>query len=133
MDRHVEHFIEIFVKELEEENVAIFAGAGLSVGAGYVDWRKLLQPIAKDLDLDIDQENDLISIAQYHLNEKQNRSGLNRVLIEQLSPSHAPTDNHRILAQLPIKTYWTTNYDKLITDSLKAAGRIPNAKYTLDN
>lgn len=121
------------MKELEEENVAIFAGAGLSVGAGYVDWKKLLQPIAADLELDIDQEHDLISIAQYHLNEKQNRSGLNRVLIEQLSPGHAPTDNHRILARLPIKTYWTTNYDKLIEDSLKAAGKIPDVKYTLDH
>jgi hypothetical protein len=90
--KNIEHFIETFVKELEEENVAIFAGAGLSVGAGYVDWKKLLQPIAQELDLDIDQEHDLISIAQYHLNEKQNRSGLNRVLIEQLSPGHAPTD-----------------------------------------
>jgi hypothetical protein len=133
MDKHTEHFVETFVKELEEENVAIFAGAGLSVEAGYVNWKKLLQPIAQDLELDIDQEHDLISIAQYHLNEKQNRSGLNRLLIEQLSPGHAPTDNHRILARLPIKTYWTTNYDKLLEDSLKAAGKIPDVKYTLDH
>jgi hypothetical protein len=95
MDKYAEHFVETFVKELEEENVAIFAGAGLSVGAGYVDWRKLLQPIAHELGLDIDKEHDLISIAQYHLNEKQNRSGLNRALIGQLSPGHTPTDNHR--------------------------------------
>jgi hypothetical protein len=133
MDKHAEHYVETFVKELEEENVAIFAGAGLSVAAGYVDWKKLLQPIAHELELDIDQEHDLISIAQYHLNEKQNRSGLNRALIEQLSPGHAPTDNHRILARLPIKTYWTTNYDKLLEDSLKAAGKIPDVKYTLDH
>ena len=58
---------------------------------------------------------------------------MNRVLIEQLSPGHAPTDNHRILARLPIKTYWTTNYDKLLEDSLKAAGKIPDVKYTLDD
>jgi hypothetical protein len=133
MDKHAEQFVETFAKELEEENAAIFAGAGLSVGAGYVDWKKLLQPIAQDLELDIDQEHDLISIAQYHLNEKQNRSGLNRALIEQLSPGHAPTDNHRILARLPIKIYWTTNYDKLIEESLKDAGKIPDVKYTLDH
>ena len=132
MDRHAEHFVETFVKELEEENVAIFAGAGLSVGAGYVDWKKLLQPIAQELGLDIDKEHDLISIAQYHLNEKQSRSGLNRALIEQLSPGHAATENHRILARLPIKTYWTTNYDKLIEDSLRTAGKIPDVKFTLD-
>jgi NAD-dependent SIR2 family protein deacetylase len=56
MDRDAEHFVETFVKELEEENIAIFAGAGLSVGAGYVDWRKLLQPIAHELGLDIDMQ-----------------------------------------------------------------------------
>lgn len=133
MDKHAEHFIETFVKELEEENVAVFAGAGLSVGAGFVDWKKLLKPIADELGLDIDKEHDLISIAQYHLNEKQNRSGLNRALIEQLSPGHSPTENHRILARLPVKTYWTTNYDKLLEDSLKAAGKIPDVKFTLDH
>jgi hypothetical protein len=133
MDKHAEHFVETFVKEAEEENVAIFAGAGLSVGAGYVDWKKLLQPIAHELGLDIDKEHDLISIAQYHLNEKQNRSGLNRALIEQFSPGHAITENHRILARLPIKTFWTTNYDKLIEDSLKGAGKIADVKFTLDH
>ena len=133
MDMQAEQFVETFVKELEEENVAIFAGAGLSVAAGYVDWKKLLQPIARELDLDLDQEHDLISIAQYHLKEKQNRSGLNRALIEQLSPGHAPTENHRILARLPIKVFWTTNYDKLVEESLKAAGKIPDVKYTLDH
>jgi hypothetical protein len=133
MDKRTEHFVETFVKELEEENIAIFAGAGLSVEAGCVDWKKLLQSIAQDLGLDIDQEHDLISVAQYHFNEMQNRSGLNRALIEQLAPGHTPTDNHRILARLPIKTYWTTNYDKLLEDSLKAAGKIPDVKYTLDH
>lgn len=45
--KNVEHFIETFVKELEEENVAIFAGAGLSVGAGYVDWKSSCNPLRK--------------------------------------------------------------------------------------
>jgi Sir2- and TIR-associating SLOG family/SIR2-like domain len=133
MNKNIDHFLETFVKELEEENVAIFAEAGLSVAAGYVDWRTLLQPIAQELELDIDQEHDLISIAQYHLNEKQNRSGLNRALIEQLSPGHIPTENHRILARLPIKTFWTTNYDKLLEESLKGTGKIPDVKYTVDH
>jgi hypothetical protein len=133
MHKHVENFVEIFVKELEEENVAVFAGAGLSVQAGYVNWKKLLQPIAQDLGLDIDKEHDLISIAQYHLNEKQNRSGLNRLLIDQLSPGHIFTENHRILARLPIRTYWTTNYDKLLEESLREAGKIPDVKFTIDH
>lgn len=132
LPRDIDTFINKFVKELEEENAAIFAGAGLSVSAGFVSWKTLLKPIAHELGLDIDAETDLVSIAQYHFNEKQNRSGLNQELIEQFSRGHKASENHHILARLPIKTYWTTNYDKLIEDTLTATGKIPDVKYTLD-
>jgi len=130
--RDIDIFINKFVKELEEENAAIFAGAGLSISAGFVSWKGLLTPIAHALGLNIDAETDLISIAQYHLNEKQSRSDLNQELIEQFSRGHVASDNHRILARLPIKTYWTTNYDKLIEDTLTSVGKIPDVKYTVD-
>jgi hypothetical protein len=42
-----------YLAELVEGNAAIFVGAGLSVPAGYVDWRALLRPLLKDLDLNI--------------------------------------------------------------------------------
>lgn len=132
LPRDIDTFINKFVKELEEENAAIFAGAGLSVAAGFVSWRALLKPIADELGLNIDTETDLVSIAQYHFNEKQNRAGLNQELMEQFSRGHAASDNHHILARLPIKTYWTTNYDQLIEDTLIAAGKIPDVKYALD-
>ncbi len=130
--RDIDIFINKFVKELEEENAAIFAGAGLSISAGFVSWKGLLTPIAHALGLNIDAETDLISIAQYHLNEKQSRSDLNQELIEQFSRGHVASDNHRILARLPIKNYWTTNYDKLIEDTLTSVGKIPDVKYTVD-
>lgn len=38
----IESFITEILKELEEENVAVFAGAGLSMPAGYVSWSELL-------------------------------------------------------------------------------------------
>jgi len=132
LPRDIDTFINKFVKELEEENAAIFAGAGLSVAAGFVSWKTLLAPIAHELGLNIDTETDLVSIAQYHCNEKQNRAGLNQELMEQFSRGHAASDNHHILARLPIKTYWTTNYDQLIEDTLIAAGKIPDVKYALD-
>lgn len=130
--RDIDIFINKFVKELEEENAAIFAGAGLSISAGFVSWKQLLTPIANALGLNIDAETDLISVAQYHLNEKQSRSDLNQELIEQFSRGHTAGENHRILARLPIKTYWTTNYDKLIEDTLTSVGKIPDVKYTVD-
>jgi len=132
----VEHEIRTFVREylgeIREDNAAIFAGAGLSTNAGYVNWRQLLKPIAEELHLDIEKENDLISIAQYHCNESRgNRHHLNQLLIQTLGKGAIPTDNHRILARLPIAVYWTTNYDQLIECAMKDAGRIADVKHTV--
>lgn len=124
-------FIKSILKELEEENLAIFAGAGLSIPAGYVSWSELLKPIAEELKLKIEKEYDLISLAQYHINENcGNRSELNRRLIEEFTEHTNITQNHKILARLPIKTYWTTNYDKLIEKSLQEQSKKPDVKYT---
>ena len=69
MNREIESFIKDFVKDLAERNVAIFSGAGMSIPAGYVNWSELLKDIADELGLSIDREHDLISLAQYHVNE----------------------------------------------------------------
>lgn len=132
MNNEIKIFIERFLKEIEEENAAIFAGAGLSVSAGYVNWKELLSPLAQELGLNIYQEHDLISLAQYHCNEQGgNRHIINQKLLEEFPASNSTTENHRILARLPINTYWTTNYDKLIETALKETGKIPDVKYTI--
>lgn len=129
--KEIEAFIKIFVKDLAESNVAIFAGAGLSKSAGYVDWPGLLRDIADELGLSVDKEHDLISLAQYHENEKQNRNGINRKILEEFSEQAEETENHRILARLPITTFWTTNYDTLIEDALKLACKVVDIKHEL--
>lgn len=126
-----ESFLRDIGKELEEENVAIFAGSGLSIPVGFVSWGELLRPIADDLGLDVDKEHDLVTLAQYHLNVNgQNRSQLNKRLIDEFSRAAEVTENHKILARLPINTYWTTNYDKLIEQSIEFTGKIADVKYT---
>ncbi|MGY3130149.1 NAD-dependent SIR2 family protein deacetylase [Bradyrhizobium sp. USDA 4501] len=125
----LERFVVDYLAELVEGNTAIFAGAGLSVPAGYVDWRELLRPLSKDLDLNIDLESDLVAVAQFHVNASgQNRHKLHKALLDALSRDAKPTDNHRLLAQLPITTFWTTNYDKLIEDTLRERGKIVDIK-----
>ncbi len=124
-------FIRDILKELEEENVAVFAGAGLSMPAGYVSWEELLKPIAEELGIDIKKEYDLVSLAQYYLNENGgHRSELNRRLIEVFTQNTNTTENHKILAKLPIKNYWTTNYDKLIEQSIEEQSKRVDVKYT---
>lgn len=132
-DHDIELFIKDFLKEIREDNAAIFAGAGLSASAGYVNWRELLRPIAQELRLDVEKESDLVAVAQYYCNENSgNRHRLNQAIIDQLSVDTTPTENHRILARLPISTYWTTNYDQLIDSALKEAGKIADVKHTTE-
>lgn len=121
------------LKNLREENLAVFAGAGLSKPAGYVNWSELLEPIAEELDLDIDLETDLVTLAQYHVNENMNnRSKINSLLLEEFSRNTDITENHEILSRLPVSTYWTTNYDQLIERSLEQNGKNPDVKYTIE-
>lgn len=133
MEHQIASFIKNFAKEVKESNAAVFAGAGMSAAAGFVDWKTLLKPIADDLRLDISKEDNLVSVAQYHCNEKgQNRHRINQLLIEEFNRDATLTENHRILARLPISTYWTTNYDKLIEKALEGAHKVPDVKYTVN-
>lgn len=132
MKRELENFIKKFSKEIKENNVAIFAGAGLSAPVGYVNWVELLEPLAEEIGIDIQKESDLVTLAQYYKNEKNGRHELNQRIIEEFSAEKEETENHRILARLPIGTYWTTNYDSIIEDTLKKNGKIVDRKYTIE-
>lgn len=134
MDTKKQAFLRDIDKELSEENVAIFAGAGMSAGSGFVNWAELLRPIAEELGLDVDRESDLVAVAQFHCNDNaNNRSQLNQRLIEEFSREALETENHKILCRLPIRTYWTTNYDKIIENALDKSGKIADVKYTKEH
>ncbi|MFA9370989.1 MAG: SIR2 family protein [Labilibaculum antarcticum] len=130
--KEIESFIKDFVNDLTENNAAVFAGAGMSKGAGYVNWPELLEDIALELGLKVNKEYDLISLAQYHVNEKGgNKAKLNRTILEEFIDENDITENHRILARLPISTFWTTNYDVLIENSLREANKIIDVKHNV--
>lgn len=125
-------FLREFTRELRNKNAAVFAGAGLSAASGYVDWRTLLTEIVQDLGLDPKQEHDLVTLAQYHCNKAGgSKAQLTQTIFNHFSPTKTPTESHRILARLPIQTYWTTNYDKLLEKALEEAKKVPDVKYTL--
>ena len=130
MNREISLFVDKFVKEIKDNNAAMFIGAGFSKSAGYVDWKNLLRNIAEDLELDVDKEYDLVSLAQYCYNKNGNRSLINDTIFDEFSRDKAIDENHKIIARLPILTYWTTNYDSLIEDALNEARRIVDVKYS---
>lgn len=129
----VKSFKKKYVKALREDTAAIFAGAGLSIPAGYVNWKDLLKDIAEELGLDVEKEHDLIALAQFHRNEKGNRSGLNQEIINRFTKNVKLTNNHKILSRLPIKYFWTTNYDILLEKALEENNKKVDVKITKEN
>jgi hypothetical protein len=128
----VEIFEREVLKELNNRNLAVFAGAGLSRGSGYVDWKGLLRTIAGDMGLDVDIETDLVAVAQYYLNE-HGRQNINQAILEEFTKEAEVNENVSILSRLPIDTYWTTNYDTLIEDTLKSNNKKTDVKRHQNN
>ena len=124
-------FIREYTRELHNKNAAVFAGAGLSMASGYVDWKGLLREFIEDLKLDPDKETDLVTMAQFHCNQVGGKGALTQRIFDEFSKTKVPTENHRILSRLPIQSYWTTNYDKLIEAALIEAKKVPDVKYTM--
>ncbi|ULG71494.1 SIR2 family protein [Macrococcus brunensis] len=124
------NFIREYSDAVKKGDAAIFAGAGTSIDSGYVNWKGLLKPFAEELDLDIEKEHDLIGIAQYYLNHKRNRASINQKILNAFTKDVETNETIKVMTKLPIETYWTTNYDSLIEDGLKANNRKPDIKIT---
>lgn len=125
---NISAFLNNFSKAITEGYAAIFAGAGLSRSCGYANWKELIEPFAKDVNLDVDKESDLIEITQYYVNKKRSRASINQRLVDEFTKNVHLNDNILILTRLPIATYWTTNYDKLIEDGLRENNRRVDVK-----
>jgi NAD-dependent SIR2 family protein deacetylase len=129
----VEEFIRTYAKAISDRNAVVLVGAGLSIPAGLVNWKELMRSIASEIGLDVEREHDLVAVAQYHLNERGGRQRINQTLVNEFSERAQVTENHRILARLPISTYWTTNYDHLLEDALKGEGKRADVKITAES
>jgi len=122
-------FLDKFTVALDEGYAALFAGAGLSRSSGYVDWKELLRDIADDLGLSVDVETDMISLAQFHVNVRQGRTRLNQLLVDEFTKDTKATENHKLIANLPIRTIWTTNYDTLLEDAFHETSKRADVKF----
>src|SRR5687768_13902338 len=91
--------VDRFATALETGEAALFAGAGLSASAGCVDWRGFSEQFARDLQLDVDRESDLVALVQYHINERRSRDHVVAALEREFSAIR-PTENHHLLARL---------------------------------
>lgn len=126
-------FVRKFGEKVLNGEAGLFVGAGVSRHAGFVDWKGLLRDAADELDLDIDKEHDLLALAQYQVNARGGRGDFNQQLLDAFLRGAQPTAVHDILPRLPIDTVWTTNYEQLLEEAYKAAGRHVEVKLTIEN
>lgn len=124
--------IKQFTLAIREGTAGIFAGAGLSRASGYVDWKNLLKPLAEEVGLDIEKEQDFLSIAQYCRNESGSRGAVNQEILNAFNAEVGENENIEIITRLPISTYWTTNYDELIEKELEKRNRKADVKIDSD-
>jgi Sir2- and TIR-associating SLOG family/SIR2-like domain len=126
------HFVEEWSAKLARGAASAFVGAGTSMGAGYPSWRALLRTIAAELELDIDQEHDLAAVAQHYVNRNGSRSRLTQVIANQFPRKPVPPVL-RLLARLPLRQVWTTNWDELIENAFTEMRRDPDIKERPDD
>lgn len=120
MEQNISYLDEIS-EQMKLGYLSVFAGAGLSVASGYVDWKRLLEPLCKQMRLNSDK--DLTEIAQYYKNE-YGRQGLNDIVFNEFAKIPKNNENVTWLAKLPIKEYWTTNYDDIIEQEIQKRGKV---------
>lgn len=128
----VNELIRNYSKAVQEGYAAVFAGAGLSRSSGYVDWKSLLKPLAQEIGLNIDKEDDLVAVAQYYRNERGNRAAINQAIMDVFTNETKENENINILTRLAINTYWTTNYDQLLENGLRSNNRKVEVKVDKD-
>jgi hypothetical protein len=106
--------IKAYSEALLHANAGLFIGAGLSLRAGYPSWRRLVRDMARDVGLDVERESDLPGVVQYFLNKAgKTRTRLARTIVEHFGEEKPIPEVLRILARLPLRHIWTSNYETL--------------------
>ncbi len=116
-----------FLKDYPEALIGgfggVFVGAGVSMGAGYPSWSSLLTEVGEELGVKSGELHDLAALAQWSIQENGSATRVRNVIKDQIGVEHAVPATLEILARLPVKFIWTTNYDRLVERAFGAVNR----------
>ena len=112
-------FISEIVNRLRYSELSIFLGAGVSQDANLPSWKNLFKDIANEIGIDIEKTTDYYQVAQYCSNQLGDAVLRNRVshALKQTNYKSEGIDN---ILKLPINSFWTTNFDCVLEENLKA-------------
>lgn len=116
-----EIFIKEYAEKLKYKKASLFIGSGISRKCGYAMWRDVLRECAEEIDLNVDKESDLITLAEFYVRGRQ-RTKIDQTIASYFQDKNGePGQVHRILSTFPVQNIWTTNYDTLIERALQKA------------
>ncbi len=116
-----------FLKDYPEALIggvgAVFVGAGVSMSVGYPSWAKLLAEVGEELGVHSGDLNDLAALAQWSIQESGGATRVRNVIKQEIGVEYSIPITLEIIARLPVKYIWTTNYDRLIERAFNAINR----------
>lgn len=108
-------FIEEIAKKLYENKCDLFVGSGISAPSNLPTWKDFLQPYLSDLKIELNDCDDLPLMAQYMVNQNSgNRNIISEAIFDVFGRDYPLNPCHTAIADFPVKTVWTTNYDLLL-------------------
>ena len=121
MDRFI-HYAWDVSTEVAKGDAVFFIGAGLSSVAGALTWDKLVNDLKSALSPPTDVTDPLL-ISQFFKNQHGDHKLMSHIRALFSHKILRPTQAHKIMCSLPVKVFFTTNYDSLIEQSLTVAGK----------
>lgn len=107
-----------FAQAVAVGDAAVFVGAGTSQAAGLPGWDGLIAEARTMADVPATIADAPLA-AQYIANT-DGEGALHAAIRRKIDVDVVPTEVHAVLARLPIRDLWTTNYDLLVEQSLEA-------------
>ena len=108
-------------RQIRDGKLALFFGAGVSVGAGLPTWKGLLEQLAERLSIAEGSLDDLSSQDQAQVIEMRSQK-LGESVSELIGKHTTPALSHALLASFDCREAVTTNYDRLYETAVRATG-----------
>lgn len=126
-------FVLEIASRCQNNEAALFLGAGMSSEAGLPSWKKLFEPLARELGIDLDTTNyQLYDIAQFYANDK-GISQLHKRVSAEINKIDETSETLDELTNLQCNSIWTTNFDKVIENNYYKKGKRTNIIHSEEN